>query len=483
MGLGAGSGVGFPPVALEPIRDPYEAEQARKSVILRLVRLMFFVTFVAVSLLTILADWSAPGNKTLVGGIALVSEWRGIALISVGLAVLFVLIDVLTPDRKVSTLFTVFFGLIAAMLATAAVSYVVNLLGAMHEVGNSNVLAITKLLVGIGIAYLCVMTILQTQDDFRLVIPYVEFSKQLRGPRPLLLDTSALIDGRVVSLLETGLVQSPVMIPQFVIAELQRLSDSHDKLKRARGRRGMDVIQKLQRNSSLDVSIDDGLGISPSLRGLGVDHLLVERASQIPASIVTTDFGLSRMASIRGVQAINMNDVATAVKPMLAAGDHVTLKLVKAGEQPGQGVGYLEDGTMVVAEDGGPKVGQVASLVVASMLQTSAGRLIFARLASSSAGDDDAGAVARASTQTQAAEVLGVNAPVSSDADRRPGVEPGPTMSEQVVERGPASDGEPAEGPVAGNQGSSNQASGSSSGASSGRAGYRPLNRGRNPRR
>jgi uncharacterized protein YacL len=382
---------GNTPADPEPARhaDPFLAEQRQKDVLLRLVRLMFLVTFVTVTLLTVLGV-DRVGNKILVGGIAVAAEWRGILLIAIGLAAVFVLIDILTPVRKVSTLFTIFFGLIAAMLATAAVSYVVNLVGIMHEISNSNVLAIAKLLVGIGIAYLCVMTILQTQDDFRLVIPYVEFSKQLRGPRPLLLDTSALIDGRIVDLLATGLVQSPVLIPQFVIAELQRLSDSHDKLKRARGRRGMEVIQKLQRNPALDVAIDDELGHGPSHRGLGVDQLLAERASQIPASIVTTDFGLARMATIRGVQAINLTDVAAAVKPMLAAGDHVSLKLVKPGEQPGQGVGYLEDGTMVVAEDGGAKVGQVVSLVVASLLQTSAGRLIFARLSSDSNSDRSA---------------------------------------------------------------------------------------------
>lgn len=363
---------GVPPSQVEP--DSYEAARNRQKMLVRLVRLAFLVIFVTVTLLTMMGidDRSA---KTTVGGIALAIEWKAILFLSVGLAAIFVFIDLVTPERKVAALFSIFFGLLAAMLATAAMSYVVNLLATIHDINSPNILAISKLLAGLGIAYLCVTTVLQTQDDFRLVIPYVEFAKQLRGPRPMILDTSALIDGRIVELCATSLLQSPIVIPQFVIAELQTLSDSHDKLKRARGRRGLDVVQRLQRAGNLDVSIDQRLS-----SGAGVDAQLIELAKDLPGILVTTDFGLTRVASIASVRVANLNDVSTAMRPALAAGDPVTLRLIKPGEQAGQGVGYLEDGTMVVAEDGGAFVGQVATLVVTSTLQTSAGRLIFARV-------------------------------------------------------------------------------------------------------
>jgi uncharacterized protein YacL len=214
------------------------------------------------------------------------------------------------------------------------------------------------------------------------VIPYVEFAKQLRGVRPMLVDTSALIDGRIADVASTGFVQSPLIIPRFVVAELQTLADSGDATKRNRGRRGLDLITKLQRIAMVDVTIDD-----KAVPGKGVDTQLVELAREMNAMILTGDVALARIASIHSVPVLNLNDLAIATRMSLVPGEPVTVKLIKHGEQAGQGVGYLGDGTMVVAENGGHRVGDVVTMVVSSSLQTSAGRLVFARI-----GEEEAGA-------------------------------------------------------------------------------------------
>ncbi|MBU6413913.1 MAG: PIN/TRAM domain-containing protein [Planctomycetes bacterium] len=350
---------------------PALAGSKQRQFLLSIVRITFFALFATVTLLTIIRV--DPGSPRQV---QVTLSWYITIGVAAAIAALVVAVDVFTPTKKISTLFSVFFGLLGATLATAAIGFVIDLLAASYEIKAPELIGTTKVLVGIALAYLAISVVLQTQDDFRLVIPYVEFAKQLRGPRPLLLDTSALIDGRMVEVAQTGLMQSTVVVPRFVINELQVLADSADRGKRARGRRGLDMIAKLQRFTGIDVAIDE---TTPT--GEGVDAKLVELGATTKAMLVTTDAGLRRIAEIRGVPVLFVSDLATALKPMLGPGDTVTLRLVRAGEQPGQGVGYLEDGTMVVVEDGAPMVGEVAALIVTSTMQTSAGRLLFARLA------------------------------------------------------------------------------------------------------
>lgn len=352
--------------------SPYEAEIHRRAVILRIVRIGFAVLFAVVTGLALIGGPLAPDAF---------QYWQYTLVAAIVVAGTVVTIDLMTPEKKISTVVSVVVGLLAAMLAAAALGFIVDLLAATY--GDINVdepqplLNIIKILMGTGLAYLAISTVFQTQDDVRLVIPYVEFAKQIRGQRPLILDTSALIDGRLIGLTETGLVQAPLVIPRFVLGEMQRLSDSDDKVKRARGRRGLDLVSKLQRSARADVSIDETV-----LPGNAVDQMLIELAGRVSGVIVTTDTGLGRVAAIEGVSVVNLHDVASAMRPSVVSGEHLRVKLVKPGEQPGQAVGYLEDGTMVVAEDGGPHVGEEMDLFVSTSLQTSAGRLIFARTTS-----------------------------------------------------------------------------------------------------
>jgi uncharacterized protein YacL len=368
---------------------PIEVAERQRQTLLRLIRIGFAVVFGTVVILAMLSGLPGLGD-----GIGFIESWRMALAVSLGIGGLVLLVDYFTPRKKIGTLVSIYLGLLFAILATLALGYLIDLLaflwGITDSPGQSNALVnFTKVLIGIGLAYLCITTVLETQDDFRLVIPYVEFAKQLRGTRPMLLDSSALIDARIADLGQTGIIQSPIIIPSFVIAELQLLADSQDKLRRARGRRGLDVITRLQRLATLDISIDE-----TPVPGKAVDQMLVELARQLQATIVTADIALNRIAGIQGIKVLNLNDVANALKPAVVPGEQLSIRLLKPGEQPHQGVGYLDDGTMVVAEDGRRFVGEQITLTVTSTLQTSAGRLIFGRVADDEhgirAGEDEA---------------------------------------------------------------------------------------------
>jgi uncharacterized protein YacL len=235
-----------------------------------------------------------------------------------------------------------------------------------------------KLLVGAAVVFLCVSFVLQTKDDFRFVIPYVQFAKETKGARPMLLDTSVIIDGRVADIAETGILESEVLVPRFILSELQGIADSEDKLKRNRGRRGLDILNRLQGCKKLEIRIVDPhvaeVDASPD-----VDGKLLNLAKHLGARMVTNDYNLNKVAKLRAVDVININDLANALKPIVLPGERMTVRIVKPGEESGQGVGYLADGTMVVAEGGREAIGREISISVTSVLQTSAGRMIFGR--------------------------------------------------------------------------------------------------------
>jgi len=240
-------------------------------------------------------------------------------------------------------------------------------------------IALAKVLLGVSAVFLCVSFVLQTKDDFRFVIPYVEFSKQTKGARPALLDTSVIIDGRIADIADTSILESQLIVPRFVLAELQTIADSADKLRRNRGRRGLDILNRLQENRKLDLQVLD-ISVPTVDKVAEVDAKLVALAKHLDGRIITNDYNLNKIAQLRGVEVININDLANALKPIVLPGETMKVKLVKPGEEPAQGVGYLEDGTMVVVEQGQDRIGQEVTITVTSALQTSAGRMIFGRL-------------------------------------------------------------------------------------------------------
>jgi uncharacterized protein YacL len=193
------------------------------------------------------------------------------------------------------------------------------------------------------------------------------------GPAKVL-DTSVIIDGRIIEIVESGFLEGPLLLPRFVLRELQAIADSSDAMRRARGRRGLEVLTKLQTLAPLEIVERDFEGVAD------VDAKLVLLARERSAKLVTNDFNLNRVASVEGVAVLNMNGLANAVKPALLPGEDLRVALIKEGKEPHQGVGYLDDGTMIVVENGRRMVGETVDVSVTSALQTAAGRMIFARV-------------------------------------------------------------------------------------------------------
>jgi uncharacterized protein YacL len=227
------------------------------------------------------------------------------------------------------------------------------------------------------LCYLCTSLLIQTRDDFRFLIPYVEFARDVRGLRPNVLDSTAIVDGRIADLAEAGVFESRFVVPSFVLDELQAAAESNDRQQRTRGRRGLDVLARLRENDAIDIDV-----ITPRQEShdeLAMETRVVDLARELGGRVVTIDASAAKLAGVRSVPAINVNDVALALKPTFMPGDAVSVRLVKAGEEPDQGIGYLEDGTMVVVENGREQIGRTVRANVTSTLQTSAGRLVFAR--------------------------------------------------------------------------------------------------------
>jgi uncharacterized protein YacL len=292
-------------------------------------------------------------------------------------AVVILVADLMTPRKRIQTISAIYFGVIVGLILSDLVQSAVEptlVLFMREEVRK----AMSGLLM-IFICYLCVSTLLQTKDDFRFIIPYMEFSKEVKGARPLVLDTSVVIDGRIADVAETRIIDQPLVVPRFVLQELQGIADSSDKLRRNRGRRGLDILNRLQKSAGIEVKVHDV--DLPELAGIReVDQRLVVLAKSLGGKVVTNDYNLNKIARLQGVEVINLNDLANAMKPIVLPGEGLTVKLIKRGEEPGQGVGYLDDGTMVVTEQGAYHLGETVRLTVTSVLQTSAGRMIFGRL-------------------------------------------------------------------------------------------------------
>jgi uncharacterized protein YacL len=333
--------------------------------------------------------------------------WIFIAAMLAAIAV--VLGDMLTPRKKVQTISGIYFGLIVGLILSGLLQVAIEpsltlLLGTDRPWLAQSIIGILTVI----ICYVTVSTILQTKDDFRFIVPYMEFSRDVKGTRPLILDTSVIIDGRIADVAEARILDQPMIVPRFVLQELHGIADSSDKLRRNRGRRGLDVLNRLQKMKECEVQIHDGE--LPEMEGVReVDQKLVILSKHLGGKVVTNDYNLNKIAKLQGVEVINLNDVANALKPIVLPGESLTVKLIKRGEEPGQGVGYLDDGTMVVAEHGVHHLGEITRLTVTSVLQTSAGRMIFGRLdlPGQSQGAAQSGPVRR--TESTAGVSAGVN--------------------------------------------------------------------------
>ncbi|HAD60434.1 MAG TPA: PIN/TRAM domain-containing protein [Planctomycetaceae bacterium] len=284
---------------------------------------------------------------------------------------IFTLLDLVIRRKRIEVISGLYFGILIGVLLAFLLNQA--LFTVVHEDFKELVNIMTLLIM----CYTSVSVILQTKDDFRFVIPYVEFARDLKGGRPLVVDSSSLIDGRIADVVDTQILESQLVVPDFVLQEVQNVADSSDKSRRSRGRRGLEVLAKMQKNPHAEIRVEDTS--EAELQAQAVDHRIVELAKQLRGGVITNDFNLNKVASVQGILVINLNDVANALRPRYIPGERLRIKIIKIGESPHQGVGYLDDGTMVVCEGAANRIGEDIDCVVTSVLQSSAGRMIFTK--------------------------------------------------------------------------------------------------------
>ena len=285
---------------------------------------------------------------------------------------------VFTTKESVANLLAVVFGIGVGIVLANVAFYITTLILPLEVAKDAEATSAIRILLTAMLCYLSTMIVYRTRDRFRFVIPYVEFKKEQKGPRALLLDTSAIIDGRIAAICRTGFIETPIYIPDFVLEELHAIADSADRLKRVRGRRGLELVNQLQRSRGVDITIFEAVETAAG----PVDSKLVHLARDLDARICTTDFNLNKVAQAQGITVLNLNELANALKPSVIPGESISVRLIRRGEEARQAVGFLDDGTMVVVEDADNQIGSDVVVEIVRVLQKSSGRLIFGKLAS-----------------------------------------------------------------------------------------------------
>jgi uncharacterized protein YacL len=225
-------------------------------------------------------------------------------------------------------------------------------------------------------SYLAMVIAYRAKDEFNLVIPYVKFMRENKPERLVLLDTNIIIDGRIQDLCTTGFLDAVLIVPRFVLNELQYIADAADDMKRARGRRGLEVLKMLQLNPRVEVKFHEN--DVPDINE--VDGKLVQLAKMLPAEILTNDFNLSRIAELQHVKVLNINELSKSLRPAVLPGESLVVRLLKEGREPHQALAYLDDGTMIVVNRARRLLGHEVEVTISSVLQTAAGRMAFAEL-------------------------------------------------------------------------------------------------------
>ena len=284
-------------------------------------------------------------------------------------------IDAGIKRKDLTTITAVYFGLLVGVLLTYVSMLALSPILPPDRAGP--VWAWLPVILGSVLCYFCTSLLLQTRDDFRFLIPYVEFARDVRGLRPNVLDAASIVDGRIADLAEAGLFESRFVIPSFVLDELQASADASDRTLRTRSRRGLDMLSRMRAHPRIDIDV-----LAPGDEdddAMATDSRVVSMARRLGGRVVTADANVMKVAGLHDVAAINVNDVALSLKPAFVPGDALAVRLVKQGDEPDQGVGYLDDGTMVVVQNGREQIGRTVRVSVTSTLQTTAGRLVFAR--------------------------------------------------------------------------------------------------------
>ena len=286
-------------------------------------------------------------------------------------ALVIILVEIGMRRFSIRNLSAAVFGLIFGFFMAWILTSAIKLIPMSMELFSS--LQIIFILI---FCYLGMIIAMRGKDEFNLIIPYVKFVRQDKRDDIVILDTSVIIDGRIADIFQTHFVEGRIVIPRFVLKELQQIADSQDALKRNRGRRGLDILNKIQKNTALDVRIQEE--DFPEIKE--VDGKLVKLAKLLGAKIFTNDFNLNKIAELQGITVLNINELSNALRPIVLPGETMEIRITKEGKEYNQGVAYLDDGTMVVVDNSKHMIGQIAKVIVTSVLQTSAGRMIFAKL-------------------------------------------------------------------------------------------------------
>jgi uncharacterized protein YacL len=299
------------------------------------------------------------------------ASWFGMA-IGFGFGGLLIAVDEMLKGFSLRAFSAITFGLLLGTLVAMLVDR-----SGLFENADERARWLIRLGLFLGFGYIGIILAMRSnKEDFSLIIPYVRFSPQNKPDNLLLLDTSVIIDGRIADLIESHLLEGLIIVPRFVLREIQQIADSADAIKRARGRRGLELLNRIQHNGQMEVRIHDG--DFPEEKD--VDSKLVRLARNLNAKLFTNDYNLGKIAALQKVNCINLHEVAKALKVILLPGEILQLKIVREGKDKGQGIGYLPDGTMVVVNNAQPNVGQHVEAEVQTLLQTGAGIIVFADL-------------------------------------------------------------------------------------------------------
>lgn len=333
-----------------------------------------FIRALFILLSTIIGFQLGSAYQGYGGQMALVGAGVGIAI-----AVVIIMLEYTLDKVSLRGLTAAVFGLILALIVSRFISAAIDLIPQLAV----STAATIKLIVVVILSYFGMVFSMRGRDEFNLIIPYVKFDRQDQKDAILILDTSVIIDGRILDICQTKFVEGRFVIPRFVLKELQQVADSHDALKRNRGRRGLDILNKLRKNQQVSVKIheEDFSDIQT------VDEKLVKLAKLLGAKVLTNDYNLNKIAEFQGITILNVNELANALRPVILPGEALEVSLVKEGKEHNQAIGYLDDGTMVVVDNAKRLLGTTARVHVTSVLQTSAGRMIFAK-ADSEKGDE-----------------------------------------------------------------------------------------------
>jgi uncharacterized protein YacL len=287
-------------------------------------------------------------------------------------SIIIILMESLMGRVSLRGLSAAVFGLLLALIVSKLLTVAIDLIPQLE----TSVASALKLVLVLVLCYLGVVFAMRGRDEFNLIVPYVKFVRQDQQDDVFILDTSVIIDGRIADLCQTKFLQGRFVIPRFVLKELHQVADSQDAQKRNRGRRGLDILNRLKKDSHMSFRIheEDFPEIS------AVDEKLVKLAKLLGGRVLTNDFNLNKIAEFQGVTVLNINELASALRPVVLPGEIMEVKLLKEGKEPNQAVAYLEDGTMIVVENARRLLGSVQRVSVSSVLQTASGKMIFAKL-------------------------------------------------------------------------------------------------------